>query len=211
MLPIHQVPAKGDSSLIRAREIIWAEARAIAAIQLTSSFNAAIAAMETCRGKIVASGMAKAGLVARRFVATLCSTGTPAVYLHPAESAHGDLGVLAPEDRLIAFSTSGKTAEVLDLVRHARPLTNEPAIGITSHPDSKLRDVCGITVDMGKVTESCTLGLIPTASIAVMSAISDALALVLMERKKITLEDYRVWHPGGDLGGRASQNDGSAR
>ncbi len=162
--------------------------------------------MQACRGKIVTTGMGKAGLVARKLAATLCSTATPAVFLHPGESAHGDLGMIAPGDCLIAFSTSGKTREILELVERAKRLTEEPAIGITSHVDSYLRSVCGLILDMGVITEPCVLGLTPTASIAVMSAISDALALVLMEKKGISLEEYGLRHHGGYLGKKARRD-----
>lgn len=184
----------------RAREIIAAEAAAISAVQINDSFERAIAALESCLGKIVTTGMGKAGLIARKFAAVLCSTGTPAVFLHPGDAAHGDLGVINNGDCLVAFSTSGKTREVLEMIQQSRSVGLTTIIAMTSHEDSGLRRVTDIVVDMGYVEEPCPLKLTPTSSIAVMAALSDALALVLMERKKITAEDFGLRHHGGYLG-----------
>ena len=147
--------------------------------------------------------MGKAGLVARKFASILCSTGTPAAFIAPAEAAHGDLGLIAPGDCLVAFSTSGKTREVLEMIELGRHLKLGCVIGVTSHPDSGLRGLSDIVIDMGEIEEPCPLGLTPSASIAVMSAISDALALALMDLKGITKEDYGRRHHGGYLGKRA--------
>ncbi len=195
-----------SQSIDRAKAILAAEASAIAAVDLTASFDGAVEALYECRGKVVTTGMGKAGLVARKFAATLCSTGTSAVYLHPGEAAHGDLGVVTSGDCIVAFSTSGKTREVLDLIEFARRLRCGPIIGITSHAQSDLRRASTLVVDMGIIAEPCPLGLTPTASIAVMSSISDALALVLMEKKQITLQDYGLRHHGGYLGAKAREN-----
>lgn len=188
----------------RIRAILDAEARAIAAIRVDDSFERAIEAMLAAAGKIVVTGMGKAGFVGRRFAATLASTATPAFFVHPSEAAHGDLGHVEDGDCMIAFSTSGKTREVLefiDLARHLNP--SGSVIGVTSHPDSGLRDLSDVVLDMGAVEEPCPLGLTPSASIAAMSAISDALTLVLMERKGVTREQYGLRHHGGYLGRRA--------
>jgi len=188
----------------RIREILHAEAEAIRSIAVDESFERAVAAMENCPGKIITVGMGKAGFVARRFAATLASTATPAFYIHPSEAAHGDLGHIDTGDCLIAFSTSGKTREVLECIEMARHLNNQgKVIGITSHPDSGLRDLADIVLDMGVIEEPCPLGLTPSASIAAMSAIADALTLTLMERKGVTREDYGVRHHGGYLGRKA--------
>jgi arabinose-5-phosphate isomerase len=188
----------------RIREILHAEAEAISSIRVDDSFERALVAMENCPGKIVTVGMGKAGFVARRFAATLASTATPAFYVHPSEAAHGDLGHIDTGDCLIAFSTSGKTREVLECIEMAKHLNQTgTVIGITSHPDSGLRDLADIVLDMGVIEEPCPLGLTPTASIAAMSAIADALTLTLMERKGVTREDYGIRHHGGYLGRRA--------
>jgi len=187
----------------KIKAILAAEAAAVAAIAVDASFEAAIALFEECRGKVVATGMGKAGYVAHKFAAVLCSTGTPAVFVHPGEAAHGDLGLIAPGDCIVAFSTSGKTREVLELIEFSRHLGSGKVIGITSHPETELRALSDVVLDMGEIVEPCPLGLTPTASMAAMAAIGDALALVLMERKGITKRDYGLRHHGGYLGARA--------
>lgn len=190
-------------SIARGKAILAEEAAAISAVELTVSFDESINALYTCHGKIVTTGMGKAGFIARKFAATLCSTGTPAVYLHPGEAAHGDLGIIGKNDCIFAFSTSGKTREILELIELARRLECGQIICVTSHSDSPLRLASDITIDMGIITEPCVLGLTPSASIAVMSSISDALVLVLMEKKGVTRQDYGLRHHGGYLGEKA--------
>lgn len=187
----------------RIHEILAAEATAIAAVAVDDSFERAITALETCSGKTVTTGMGKAGHVGRKFAALLSSTGTPAVFLHPGDAAHGDLGIIEQNDCIVAFSTSGKTIEVLEMIRHSRKLGSGMVIAITSHLDSELRQMSDVVLNMGVVEEPCPLKLTPTASIAVMSAISDALALVLMERKGFTRRDFSLRHHGGYLGSTA--------
>jgi arabinose-5-phosphate isomerase len=193
--------------ITRAKAILAAEAAAITAVNLNVSFDNSIDTLFECQGKIVTTGMGKAGFVAKKFAATLCSTGTPATYLHPGEAAHGDLGLISPNDRIVAFSTSGKTREVLELIELARHLDCGPIIGITSHPESEMRRLSDNVIDMGLIEEPCLLGLTPTASIAVMSAIGDAIALILMERKGFSRHDYGLRHHGGYLGAKAREDN----
>ncbi len=187
----------------RILEILAAEAAAIAAIEVTQDFERAVLALRDSKGKVLTTGMGKAGHVARKFASTLCSTGTPAAYLHPGEAAHGDLGVIERDDCIVAFSTSGKTREVLEMLRIGRHIGLGTVIGVTSHADSELRALSDIVVDMGTVTEPCSLGLTPSASILVMMGISDAIALTLMELKGFTKNDFGLRHHGGYLGKRA--------
>lgn len=188
----------------RIRAILEAEAAAIRSIAVDDSFERALTLMRECDGKIVTVGMGKAGFVARRFAATLSSTATPAFYLHPSEASHGDLGQIEEGDCMIAFSTSGKTREVLECVDMARHINESGAIiAITSHPDSELRDRATVVLDMGVIEEPCPLGLTPSASIAAMGAIADSLTLTLMEQKGVTREQYGVRHHGGYLGRKA--------
>lgn len=191
----------------RISEILVAEAAAISAIPVNDEFERAINALHACTGKVLTTGMGKAGHIARKFAATLCSTGTPATYVHPGEAAHGDLGLVGKDDCIVAFSTSGKTREVLEMLEFSRHLGLQTVIGITSHPDSELRGLSDIVIDMGLVKEPCPIGLTPSASIAVMLAIADALALALMEVKGFSKHDFGLRHHGGYLGRKARLNN----
>ena len=187
----------------RVRAILDSEAEAIKAVSIDASYGKAVELIETCAGKIITTGMGKAGFVAHKFAAILSSTATPAVFIHPAEAAHGDLGMLAPGDCIVAFSTSGKTREVLEFIQLSRRMDIGSVVGITSHTDSGLRQLSDVTINMGVIKEPCPLGMTPTASMAVMAAIGDALALVLMEKKSVTREQYGMRHHGGYLGKKA--------
>ena len=202
---MEEIEAMTGDTLERAREIIESEARALRSIPLDMSFEAAVDAFYACTGRIICCGMGKAGSIARKMAGTLCSTGTPAAYLHPGEAAHGDLGLLHRDDVIVAYSTSGKTREVVEMLELAHHFGVESIIGITSHPDSTIRELCTIVIDMGAIKEPCRLGLTPTASTAVMLAISDALALVLMEKRNFSREDFGLRHHGGYLGHKAQQ------
>jgi arabinose-5-phosphate isomerase len=185
------------------KEIIACEAAAMLAIEINDEFEKAVQTLCATRGKVLATGIGKAGFIAHKFASTLCSTGTPAVFLHPAEAAHGDLGMIGHDDVIVAFSTSGKSNEVLEALELGRHLGLAAIIGVTSHPDSRLRELSDIVLDMGEIQEPCSLGLTPTASIAAMLAISDALALTVMELKGLTTADFGLRHHGGYLGRKA--------
>ena len=192
--------------LARVREILLIEADAIgwsAKNQDGEKLTAAVRILSKAT-KIVVSGMGKVGHVGRRFAATLSSTGTPSVFLHPAEAAHGDLGVLCAGDVLVVLSNSGKTREVLELVTGATGLVPAlPVIVVTGTATSPLAKVGTVVLYYGKIKEPCPLGMTPTASIAVMSALLDALALCVMERKGFTASAYSQRHHSGYLGQRA--------
>ena len=192
----------------RIESVLKAEANAINSIEVTEEFVKAVSVMQGCTGKIITTGIGKAGHIANKFAATLCSTASQAQFLHPAEAAHGDLGAVSSGDILIAFSTSGKSREVIEILELSRHLGIETVIGVTSHPDSELRKYSDVVIDMGEIEEACPLGLTPTSSMAVMLAISDALALALMEQNKVSREDYGLRHHGGYLG-RAARLDNS--
>lgn len=194
----------------RMQAVLQAEAAAIAAIEINDSFERAVTTMMACRGKIVTTGIGKAGYLAQKFAATLCSTATPAVFIHPAEAAHGDLGLVSTSDVMLAFSTSGKSREVIEILELSRHLGVETIIGISSHPESELRNLADFVLDMGVIEEPCPLGLTPSASMAVMQAITDAISLSLMEQKGVTREDYGLRHHGGYLG-RAARTDNEPR
>ena len=187
----------------RIQRILTAEARAIEQIPIGDSYEQAIEVLLGCNGKVLTTGIGKAGHIARKFAATLCSTATPADFIHPAEAAHGDLGLIGAGDIVVAFSTSGKSREVLEMLQLSRKLGISTAIGITSHPDSPLRELCEIILDMGEIQEPCPLSLTPSASTAVMHAIGDAIALTLMEEKSVSREQFGLRHHGGYLGSRS--------
>ena len=160
------------------QSVLKAEAEAISAININDDYVSAVEVMMSCKGKILTTGIGKAGHIAKKFAATLCSTATPADFIHPAEAAHGDLGLVGANDVMIAFSTSGKSREVLEILEMSRHLGVDKIIGVTSHLDSELRQHSDLILDMGTIVEPCPLGLTPSASMAVMLAISDALAPV---------------------------------
>ena len=195
--------------------IIQKEAEAISNIQVTDAFEQALTLLLECPGKVITTGIGKAGYVANKFSATLSSTGTPAFFIHPAEAGHGDLGMVNADDTIIAFSTSGKSIEVIEMLGNARQLGVSRVIGITSHTDSPMRALSEIILDMGSnIIEPCPLKVTPSASIAVMQAISDSLALTLMELKGFTTHDYGMRHHKGYLGSitrKSHQYDSSAK
>ncbi len=185
----------------RMTDIIMKEADAVRAIKVTDAFEQAVTTLGACKGKVVTTGIGKAGYIAAKFAATLSSTGTSACFVHPAEAGHGDLGMLTTDDCIVAFSTSGKSNEVIEMLENARKLGVTSVIGVTSHTDAPLRDLSHLLLDMGPdIEEPCPLKITPSASIAIMLAISDALALTLMELKNFTLGDYHARHHRGYLG-----------
>jgi arabinose-5-phosphate isomerase len=200
-----------QSILKRAREILNAEAEAIRRIPLDSHFVKAVNVIQRCRGKVVTCGMGKAGAIAHKVAGTFCSNGIPAAFLHPGDAAHGDMGLLGPGDVVLAFSTSGKTREVLEMLHLAAHLGVKHMIGITSHPDSAIHGLCPIVISMGEIEEPCHLKLTPSATSTVMLAIGDALSLVVMQRRGFTRRDYGLRHHGGYLGAKARQGAAAAR
>lgn len=193
--------------LLRAQEIMKAEAEAILNVPLDKNFINTIDILLECRGKVITTGMGKAGIIASKMASTLCSTGTPAAFLHPGEAAHGDLGILSKGDIIVAFSTSGKTREVIEMLQLASHFGIEKIIGITSHPDSEIRKLANVVINMGEIKEPCYLGLTPTATTTAMLAIGDAIALILMEKKRITRKDFGLRHHAGYLGDKARRED----
>lgn len=189
--------------------IIEKEANAMKAINITDAFEDAVNVLFKCKGRIVTTGIGKAGFMAHKFASTLSSTGTPAFFVHPAEAGHGDMGMIDRNDLIVAFSTSGKSTEVIEMLQIAKDLGIHGVIGITSHVESPLRELSEIILDMGPdIEEPCPLNLTPSATIAVMLGISDALALTLMELRGFTASDYGQRHHRGYLGSitRATQN-----
>tara|TARA_R110000824_G_scaffold12226_6_gene53545 strand:- start:10714 stop:11346 length:633 start_codon:yes stop_codon:yes gene_type:complete len=155
--------------------------------------------------KIVTTGMGKAGKVMQKFSATLCSLNIPSCFLHPGEASHGDLGIIDMADTLFVASTSGKTREVIETIELSDKIGINCIIGITSHVDSIVRKKADITIDMGEIVEAGDLKLAPTTSTIVMSAVTDALALVASEEIGLTKERFGHLHHGGYLGAKANE------
>ncbi len=184
----------------RVNLVLETEANAIKQVNVDDNFDIAVTFLYECQGTIISTGIGKAGIIAEKFAATLRSGATAASFLHPAEAAHGDLGVIGEQDVLVAFSTSGKSREVIETLMSAKKLGIKKVIGITSHPDSELRDFADVILNMGIIEEPCPLGLTPSASSAVMMAIGDGIALSLLEMKGITKVDFGARHHAGYLG-----------
>jgi arabinose-5-phosphate isomerase len=186
-----------------ARGVLATEAaglRALAA-SLDGSFNRAVDLLAAVSGRIVVSGMGKSGHIARKIAATLASTGTPALFVHPAEASHGDLGMIVPGDAVLALSNSGETVELADLVAHARRF-GLPLIGITARSGSTLAEAADVALLLPATAEACPMGLAPTTSTAMQMALGDALAVALLTRHGFTAAEFRQFHPGGRLGAR---------
>lgn len=185
--------------------ILEHEAKAVLEIPITEAYHRAVATIvdhvKLAGGKLVTSGMGKAGQIAMNIATTFSSTGTPAVFLHPAEAQHGDLGVLQENDVILAISNSGKTREIIELVDLARNLIpNIPVIVITGKEDSLLAEIADITIWTGGAEEVCPLGLTPTTSTTVMTVIGDVLVVAVMKAIDFTAADYARRHHGGYLG-----------
>ena len=186
-----------------ARQVLSTEAAGLHALaaSLDERFAAAVDRLAGCTGRIVVSGMGKSGHVARKIAATLASTGTPAMYVHPGEASHGDLGMILPGDAVLALSNSGETAELADLVAHARRFAL-PLIAITARADSTLANAADVALLLPPAAEACPMGLAPTTSTTMQIALGDALAVALLTRRGFTAADFRQFHPGGRLGAR---------
>jgi arabinose-5-phosphate isomerase len=202
-LPLDRRPADPtDAELLdRGREILRSEGHAIlqAADALDAPFVRAVRLVVGCTGKVVVTGIGKAGLVAQKISATLASTGTPSHFLHPAEAMHGDLGVLRRDDIVLALSQSGETEEIARLLPHL-VATGVPIVALTGRAESTLGRAAQIVVPTGAAREACLLGLAPSTSTAIMLSLGDALALVTSTLRQFTPEDFAARHPGGSLG-----------
>ena len=166
---------------------------------LGDSFCDAIALIRAAKGRVIMSGMGKSGHIARKIAATLASTGTPALFVHPAEASHGDLGMIAREDVIIMISNSGESIELKDMLAYSRRFA-VPLIAMTSRPDSALAQEADIALVLPSAQEACPIGLAPTTSTLLQLALGDALAVTLLEDKGFSARDFRNFHPGGRLG-----------
>jgi arabinose-5-phosphate isomerase len=184
-----------------ARKVLEIEAEAIRALipRLDASFDRAVETLLACTGRIVVTGMGKSGIIAQKISATLASTGSPSLFLHPAEAIHGDLGRIVKGDCLLAVSYSGDTEEILALVPWLKRL-GAKVVALTGNARSPLSQAADVHLDVSIRTEACPLGLAPTASTTAALAMGDALGMALLERRGFTVEDFAVLHPGGRLG-----------
>ena len=187
--------------LKNARQVLEIEARAILdlANRLDDRFLKAVEILGNCRGRVVVTGMGKSGLIGSKIAATLASTGTPALFLHPAEALHGDIGMVTEQDVVLAISNSGETEEILRLVNFLQRLSI-PMISLLGRRESTLARYSAVVLDVSIQQEACPLGLAPTASTTAALALGDALAMTLSQKKGFTSEDFAVRHPGGELG-----------
>jgi arabinose-5-phosphate isomerase len=173
------------------------------------ALSCAIDAVSNCKGKIVTTGLGKAGYAARKASSSFCSLGIPAIFLHPAEASHGDSGVLGTSDVVLAFSTSGKTREVIETLIFAREKVAH-VIAITSHQDATVKGHADIVLDMGAIIEAGYLHMAPTTSIVVMLIVADMLATMSAEDRGYTVQKFAKCHHGGYLGAKARGEDVSS-
>jgi arabinose-5-phosphate isomerase len=201
-----KTPTTTDRSL--ARRVLQTEAAAITALidRLDENFDRAVRLLYECPGRVIVTGMGKSGIICRKIAATLASTGTSAFFLHPAEATHGDLGVIQPNDVLLAISHSGETQEVLRLLEAIRRI-GARIIAITGNPGSTLAQAADVALDCQVSEEACPLNLVPTASTTAALAMGDALCMTLLVEKGFREEDFAKIHPGGKLGKKLMRVD----
>lgn len=184
-----------------AKRVLEIEAEAIRRLidRLDARFERAVELVERCDGRVVVTGMGKSGIICRKMAATLNSTGTPAVYLNPAEAVHGDLGMIASGDVVVAVSNSGRTRELLQLLEPIKRLS-VPLIAFLGDTASELASAADTVLDVSVAEEACPMGLAPTASTTASLALGDALAMAVLEKKGFTEQDFKTLHPRGQLG-----------
>ena len=192
---------KRDELIETGIDVFNIEAEAVLKLKdrLGENFIKAIDILYASKGKVVVTGMGKSGLIGRKIAATLCSTGTPAVFLHPAESTHGDSGIITKDDVVIAISNSGETGELLNLL----PLIKRfgvPIVGMTGGLTSTLADKSDVVLDISVEKEACPLNKAPTASTTATLAMGDAIAVCLLKKRGFSKEDFLMFHPSGALG-----------
>jgi len=189
------------SAMISA--VLHQEAAAIcaAAERVDSSICDALEMLIACKGRVIVTGMGKMGCIARKAAATFCSTGTPAIFLHPGEAIHGDLGIVTQNDVLVLLSNSGQTRELCELLPHVVRM-GVPIVGLIGDSKSPLAARCSVVIDTSVESEADPISVAPTSSTTVALAMSDALAIALMQKRGFTKEQFAIFHPGGNLGGK---------
>jgi arabinose-5-phosphate isomerase len=194
-------PSKSAQHLAYAREVVDVELRALQNVKarLDGAFAQAVEWVLTCPGRVVVTGMGKSGFIAQKLSATFASTGTPSLYLHPAEALHGDLGRVVKDDMLLALSNSGATDELLRLLPSVRRL-GVRVVALTGDANSPLAQRADLVLDIGPVGEACPMGLAPTASSLSLLGLGDALAMTVLNNREFGSDEYARLHPGGSLG-----------
>ncbi len=194
---------KKEAFIEQARKVLQIEAEAINALieRIDEKLVSAIEIIFSCSGRVVVTGMGKSGLIGKKIAATLASTGTPALFLHPAEGGHGDLGMVTKGDVVIALSNSGETDEIIRIMPLLKRLDIK-LIALTGNPDSTLAKTSDVVLDVSVKEEACPMGLTPTASTTALLAMGDALAVTLLGKRDFKKEDFAFFHPGGNLGRR---------
>ncbi|MDD8018469.1 MAG: KpsF/GutQ family sugar-phosphate isomerase [Bacteroidota bacterium] len=185
------------------KKVIRIETEAVAALdsKINGEFQKAIDILFRCKGRVVITGMGKSGLIARKIVATMNSTGTPSIFLHPSDAVHGDLGMVRNDDVVICISKSGDTQEIRQLLPMFKRI-NVPVISLVGNTNSHLAQQSNVVLDISVKEEACPHDLAPTASTTATLAMGDALAVTLLEKKNFTADDFAMFHPGGNLGKR---------
>lgn len=193
--------AASAETIETGRRVLKTEGEALLQLAdfLNDSFDQAIEIMSAAEGRVIVTGMGKSGHVARKIAATMSSTGTPAFFVHPAETSHGDMGMIVRGDVVLAMSNSGEAKELLDLIEYTRRFAI-PLIGVTSRPESTLGQKSDVVLLLPPCPEACPNGLAPTTSTTMTMALGDALAITLLERKGFSAKDFKIFHPGGKLG-----------
>jgi arabinose-5-phosphate isomerase len=195
---------RADPSVSAARTLAL-EIRGLQAVERAvqndaqQSFAAAVAAVNRARGRVIVTGMGKSGHIGQKIAATLASTGTPAFFVHPAEASHGDLGMIARDDVILALSWSGETVELASVITYSRRF-GVTLIALTSRGDSALGKAADIVIELPRMEEACPHGLAPTTSTIMQLALGDALAIALLESRGFSANDFKIFHPGGKLG-----------
>jgi len=194
-------PTTSKNTIATAKRVLRIEADAIAGLidRLDARFERTVEILHDCKGRVVVTGLGKSGLIGRKIAATLASTGTPSLFLHAADALHGDLGVMAAGDVLLAVSSSGETEEMVELIEPARRIGVQ-IVAMTSNPRSTLAAASDVVLDIAVKEEACSLNLAPTASTAAALAMGDALAIALLDRREFKEEDFAALHPAGRLG-----------
>ncbi len=190
-------------SISRAKKVLVNESEAIAKVakKINKNFGKIILFLARVKGRVIVTGMGKPGFIAQKVSATMASTGTPSLYLHPAEALHGDLGRVTKSDAIIAFSNSGETEEIIKLLPIIKKI-GAKLISVTGNAKSTLAKNSDFVIDSSVDKEACPMGLAPTTSTTVMLALGDALAIALLEKKNFKAKDFALFHPGGALGKR---------